>query len=31
MHEMLDRNRRAMSAIIQMVVPEKAQYFEDYI
>ena len=31
LREMLDRNRRAMSAIIQMVVPEKAQYFEDYI
>lgn len=31
MHEMLDRNRRAMSAIIKMVVPEKKQYFEDYI
>jgi len=31
MHEMLDRNRRAMSAIIQMVVPEKPQYFEDYL
>jgi N-methylhydantoinase B len=31
MGEMLDRNRRAMSAIIQMVIPEKPQYFEDYI
>lgn len=31
MHEMLDRNKRAMSAIIKMVVPEKKQYFEDYI
>ena len=29
--DLLDRNRRAMSAIIQMVVPEKAQTFEDYI
>ena len=31
MREMLDRNRRAMGAIIGMVVPEKKQYFEDYI
>ena len=31
MAEMLDRNRRAMSAIIQMVIPEKKQYFEDFI
>jgi len=31
MAEMLDRNKRAMSAIIQMVVPEKKAYFEDYI
>lgn len=31
MYEMLDRNKRAMSAIIKMVVPEKKQYFEDYI
>jgi N-methylhydantoinase B len=31
MREMLDRNRRAMSAIMQMVIPEKKQYFEDYI
>lgn len=31
MRDMLDRNRRAMSAIIQMVIPEKKQYFEDYI
>jgi len=31
MQEMLDRNRRAMGAIIQMVVPEKKAYFEDYI
>jgi N-methylhydantoinase B len=31
MGEMLDRNRRAMSAIMQMVIPEKKQYFEDYI
>ena len=31
MAEMLDRNKRAMSAIIQMVIPEKKQYFEDYI
>ena len=29
--EMLDRNRRAMSAIIKMVIPEKKAYFEDYI
>ncbi len=31
MGEMLDRNRRAMSAIIKMVIPEKKAYFEDYI
>jgi N-methylhydantoinase B len=31
MQEMLDRNKRAMSAIIQMVIPEKPQVFEDYI
>ncbi|MBV9749835.1 MAG: hydantoinase B/oxoprolinase family protein, partial [Acetobacteraceae bacterium] len=31
MEEMLDRNKRAMGAIIQMVVPEKKAYFEDYI
>lgn len=31
MEEMLDRNRRAMSAIIMMVVPEKKVYFEDYL
>ena len=31
MAEMLDRNRRAMSAIIKMVIPEKKAYFEDYI
>jgi N-methylhydantoinase B len=31
MQEMLDRNKRAMGAIIQMVVPEKKAYFEDYI
>ncbi len=31
MAEMLDRNKRAMSSIIQMVIPEKKQYFEDYI
>ncbi len=31
MQEMLDRNKRAMSAIIQMVIPEKKQYFEDFI
>ncbi len=30
MQEMLDRNRRAMGAIVQMVVPEKKAYFEDY-
>ncbi len=29
--EMLDRNKRAMSAIIKMVIPEKKAYFEDYI
>jgi N-methylhydantoinase B len=31
MAEMLDRNKRAMSAIIKMVVPETKAYFEDYI
>ncbi len=31
MAEMLDRNKRAMSAIIKMVVPEKKAFFEDYI
>lgn len=31
MREMLDRNRRAMGAIIKMVIPERKQYFEDYI
>lgn len=31
MQEMLDRNRRAMSAIIRQVIPEKKVYFEDYI
>jgi N-methylhydantoinase B len=31
MIEMLDRNKRAMSAIVKMVVPEKRAYFEDYI
>lgn len=31
MAEMLDRNRRAMGAIINMVVPEQRQYFEDYL
>ncbi len=31
MGEMLDRNKRAMRAIMQMVIPEKRQYFEDYI
>jgi N-methylhydantoinase B len=30
-NEMLDRNKRAMSAIIKMVIPEKKAYFEDYI
>ena len=31
MENMLDRNRVAMSAILNMVVPEKKVYFEDYI
>jgi len=31
MEEMLDRNKRAMSSIIQMVIPEKKAYFEDFI
>ncbi len=31
MAEMLDRNKRAMGAILKMVIPEKKTYFEDYI
>ena len=31
MQEMLDRNKMAMGAILKIVVPEKKQYFEDYI
>jgi len=31
MLEMLERNRRAMSVIIEMVIPEKKAYFEDYL
>lgn len=31
MAEMLDRNKRAMSAIIRMVIPEKKACFEDFI
>ena len=31
MEEMLDRNKRAMAAIIKMVIPEKHAYFEDFI
>ncbi len=31
MDEMLDRNKRAMSAILKMVIPESRQYFEDFI
>ena len=31
MEEMLDRNKRAMGAILKMVVPESRQHFEDYI
>jgi len=31
MGEMLDRNKRAMGAIIKMVIPEKRAYFEDFI
>lgn len=31
MNEMLDRNKRAMSEILKIVVPESRQYFEDYI
>lgn len=32
MSEMLDRNRRAMSAIIQMIIPaDRKAYFEDFI
>jgi N-methylhydantoinase B len=31
MQIMLDRNLEAMRAIIKMIVPEKPQYFEDYV
>jgi N-methylhydantoinase B len=31
MREMLDRNKRAMGAIVKMVIPENKAYFEDYI
>lgn len=31
MEEMLDRNKRAMRQLINRTVPEKKQYFEDYI
>ncbi|MEX0346802.1 MAG: hydantoinase B/oxoprolinase family protein, partial [Rhizobiaceae bacterium] len=31
MDEMLDRNKRAMGEILKIVVPEKKQYFEDFI
>jgi N-methylhydantoinase B len=31
MKDMLERNYRAMSAIIKMVVPERKAFFEDYI
>ncbi len=31
MGEMLERNKRAMGAILKNVVPETKQYFEDYI
>ncbi|MEM7189941.1 MAG: hydantoinase B/oxoprolinase family protein [Pseudomonadota bacterium] len=31
MEEMLDRNKRAMSEIIKIVIPESKQYFEDFI
>ena len=31
MHEMLDRNKRAMNAILNKVIPEKKQHFTDYI
>lgn len=31
MQEMLDRNKRAMGAIIQMIIPETKQSFEDWI
>ena len=31
MQEMLDRNKRAMGAIIQMIIPETRQQFEDWI
>ena len=31
MHDMLDRNKLAMGAIIQMIIPETPSYFEDWI
>ena len=31
MDEMLERNKRAMGAILKQVIPETKQYFEDYI
>jgi N-methylhydantoinase B len=31
MAEMLDRNKRAMRELIKKTVPEKKQYFEDYV
>jgi N-methylhydantoinase B len=31
LQELLDRNKRAMATLIQNTVPEKKQYFEDYI
>jgi len=31
MQEMLDRNKRAMGSILNMVIPEKKQHFIDYI
>ncbi len=31
MEEMLERNKRAMSEILKIVIPESKQYFEDFI
>ncbi len=31
MQDMLDRNKQAMGAIIQMIIPEQKSYFEDWI
>ena len=31
MDELLERNKRAMAALIKQTIPEKKQYFEDYV